>query len=353
MHVVLLILKIIGTILVSILGLLLFLVILLLFVPVRYQLHLVVRGGVNVNACISWLLHIVHLSILYEQKEYKFCIRIFGIPIKQNRDEKKESASKERKNRKVTHKKKTNDRKSKQGSETVRMDSNKPVAGKDKPVVKAEKEPVVSNGEKSAAVEVKGQKAKKTETEQCDTIEEKKQITEKPKEMDKKPKKNRTFHPIWALKKLWQSVRMKLHNIPELWKRFTSKIKELADKKNKLFTLLKKEGTKSTFRKIWKTLHGLIRYISPRTIKGYIRFGTEDPCQTGQLLGGISILQAYLNSEVRFYPDFEKKVFEADLKAHGRVRIIRFLSDGGKVYFDKEIKKFIADVKQLKEELDG
>lgn len=298
MHVVLLILKIIGAILGSILGLLLLLVILLLFVPVRYRLHLVSHGGVNVKARVSWLFYIVHLSILYEQKKYKYCLRIFGIPIKQNRDEKKETATKRRKNE-------------------------------------------------------KGPEAKQVKTEKSDTIEDKLQTTEKIEDVFDKPKKKRTFHPFQVLKKMWQSVRMKLINIPKLWKNFFSKLKKLADKKNKLFALLKDEGTKSSLRKIKKTLFGLIRYISPRTLKGYIRFGTDDPCQTGQILGGISILQAYLNLKVRFYPDFEKKVFEADLKAHGRMRVIRFLFDGGKLYFDKEIKKFIADVKQLKEDLNG
>lgn len=352
MHVVLLILKIIGAVLGSILGLLLLLVILLLFVPVRYQLHLVARGGVNVNACVSWLFHIVHLSILYDQKKYEYCLRIFGIPIKQNRDEKKEKTTRRRKILKVNHKKKNNDRKTTgQDSEAQQIEPKKLV--KDKSAVEDEKRPVSITEKKTAEEAEKRQEAKQVKTEKSDTIEDKLKTTEKRKKVFEKPKKKRKFHPFLALKNMLQSVRMKLLNIPELWGKFVSKVKKLADKKNKLFTLLKDEGTKSSLGKFKKTLFGLIRYISPRTLKGYIRFGTDDPCQTGLILGGIGILQAYLNSEVRFYPDFEEKVFEADLKAHGRMRAIRFLSDGGKLYFDKEIKKFIVDVKQLKEDLNG
>ena len=83
LHIVFMILKVIGILLLILLGILLLGVLALLFCPVRYQ----ARGyrdkeQYGRKAGVSWLFHLIGLTVWYDSKEEKsdYEIRIFGIP---------------------------------------------------------------------------------------------------------------------------------------------------------------------------------------------------------------------------------------------------------------------------------
>lgn len=75
------VLKIIGWILLGLLGLILLLLFLLLFVPVRYKAKGHYDEDVLLDAKVTYLLHIVSVRFLYTDA-FKMTIRIFGIPIR-------------------------------------------------------------------------------------------------------------------------------------------------------------------------------------------------------------------------------------------------------------------------------
>lgn len=314
MHIVWLILKIIGAILGGLLGFLLLLLLLVVFVPIRYKIRLKVDKGVEADSYISWLLHIVHISIQYQEEKMKYCLRIFGVPVRKNKEQndKKTGNSKQKKKRSVKN-------------------------------VKQKKTAQSHEQEKRTKVEM----TKKCIT-SSKTVSERRETKEKEKHKDKKG-----FHPIQKVKTLIRTIRDKVHQIPLIWIKIKNNIKKLNQKKKKVLAFIKDDGTKSTIKKFTKRMFEILKYIAPRKLRGYIRYGTGDPCNTGQILGIISILRAYFKTKVSIYPVFEEKTIEADLTAHGRMRVFRFLRVGGSLYFDKEVKKFIADGKQLKEELNG
>ena len=85
LHIVFMILKVIGILLLILLGILLLGVLALLFCPVRYQ----ARGyrdkeQYGGKAGVSWLFHLIGLTVWYDSKEEKsdYEIRIFGIPVR-------------------------------------------------------------------------------------------------------------------------------------------------------------------------------------------------------------------------------------------------------------------------------
>ena len=86
MYVILTILKILGIILLVLLGLLLFIVFSVLFVPVRYRLEGEKSSpgwsGANGKVKVSWLLHLIHLRIQYQEKELDWECYLFGVPLK-------------------------------------------------------------------------------------------------------------------------------------------------------------------------------------------------------------------------------------------------------------------------------
>lgn len=80
MWIVLTILKWIGIVLGGILGLLLFLVALIVFVPVRYRVQGSNRNSITYSFRFSWLLSIV--AIVKREQSDKIVLKILGIPIK-------------------------------------------------------------------------------------------------------------------------------------------------------------------------------------------------------------------------------------------------------------------------------
>lgn len=75
------ILKLIGMTLGILLLAVLFLLILLLFVPVRYDVQVQKEGKTKIHGKVHWLFHIVSYGAEYEEDELKQVLRIFGVPV--------------------------------------------------------------------------------------------------------------------------------------------------------------------------------------------------------------------------------------------------------------------------------
>lgn len=54
---------------------------LILFVPVRYDLHGENKERLNGTGKIHWLFHIISFQFSYENSEMKQVLRIFGVPV--------------------------------------------------------------------------------------------------------------------------------------------------------------------------------------------------------------------------------------------------------------------------------
>ena len=102
MHVILTILKILGIILLVLLGLLLVIVFSVLFVPVRYRMEGEKSSPgwseANGKVKVSWLLHLIHLRIQYQEKELDWECYLFGVPLKKAGAAVREWKKKRRKN---------------------------------------------------------------------------------------------------------------------------------------------------------------------------------------------------------------------------------------------------------------
>ena len=80
LHVILFILKLLGILILILLGLIILAVLLVLFVPVRYRGEGSYFEKVKGNMKISWLLHILSVTVRYEE-EVVIAVRLFGFQI--------------------------------------------------------------------------------------------------------------------------------------------------------------------------------------------------------------------------------------------------------------------------------
>lgn len=305
------ILKILGIVIAAVLGIVLVLLLMALFIPVRYVVYVNKKDEMLGKGCFYWLFHILHVKVLFENNEVKYCFRIFGIPIMRTDKPKK---SKEKK----TSEKKTSEKKT----------SEKKTSG-----IREKKETVQQQG--SAKVEEDSNQTTKSELHS--EIE--------PERGTEEPEKKQSF-----IKRIKKKIKDTIQSVKKFFKNMMRVLKNFRTRKDKILEFLKDEQHKSALKKSKDSLIGLLKYAGPQKVKGTVVYGTGDPCSTGMSLGAASILYARYGENIKIRPDFENKVFEAELTARGRVRLIRFLYVLLKLYLDKDFKTFMDHGKKLKEE---
>ncbi len=281
LHILFLILKIIGIVLLIILGIVLFAVIHFLFAPAYYKVEAETPGGLtqlNASAKAHWFLHLATAYISYRDKEVKWQVRLLG---KIWNNEKKETTS----------------------------DTEEPI--------QLEEE----NSEENLDMQQEVPKHENEYKEQVSQIRKQK----------KKQKKESLF----------QKIKYTIQTICD-------KLKSLWETKEKIADFLNDEKHKMTFAKCKKEIAVLVKRIRPRTIKGRVRFGFEDPYNTGRVLAILSVLYPFYGDRIQIEPDFESKVLEGDIQAKGHIRGIHLLIIVCNLLFDQNIRNTYKDFKSLK-----
>ena len=95
------------------------------------------------------------------------------------------------------------------------------------------------------------------------------------------------------------------------------------------------------FSFLWEQLKGVLSYVSPRKIRGYIKFGFEDPSTTGKTLGVIYMILKGDKKGFVISPDFDNKILDTKMQISGRIRIYRLLIVALKIYKNKNFKVFL------------
>lgn len=267
----LLILKIIGFILIGIVSLFLLLCILVLFVPIRYELSGQKDEKILIQGRVTYLLQFIKIYFSYDgDLNYRGKIlfkTIFS-------SEKKEAKTRE----------KTESKEKIEPEELIKAEE------------KIEAEKIIYS----------------------------KEITE-PEEKTEPKKK----------------IKMKT---PKTKK--AKKVKEESQKKvslSKIKKALTSQEYKGVLKYVMKHFMSMLRSTLPKKLKLYLKFGTYDPALTGCLLGLISILYAIPGNSMVVEPDFEHTVISGNFKLKGRIFIFILVYHGIRIYFDKRVKKLIAE----------
>lgn len=315
------ILKMIGMILVVLLLILVVLIAAVLWIPFRYKVKASKQDEIHAAVRLSWMLHFIHIVILYEEKKLGFVIRILGIPIYDSERPKKVKKPKKAKKKKIV----TKTSKTKNVSDPTVLEE------------------------------------KKAETDSKETVllpiresedDEKKVTDEAVKPSNQKGgMKSRIKQIINTILSIPKKIKEFFIGIRKTMVKLIGAVQKIMAYPGKIKEFLKDEKNKSAISMIWQTIRRLVKHVSPRRVKGEIIFGFDDPCTTGQVLGGASVAYAYLGLKyVRFIPDFEKARSEGWLEVRGRVYSFTVLRIVIRLILDKNFKVLKDRISQLKEE---
>ncbi|SFA75966.1 Protein of unknown function [Acetitomaculum ruminis DSM 5522] len=313
------VLKILLIILGSLLALAFLIILLLLFFPFKYDVRAVKKEGFD-TACfktkVSWLFSLVSLKVIFKNKELKIGIYIFNILLKG----KKHNFNKE-------------------------TDEKSDLMGKPDEIVILDKLDVnrdielttPDESDKNELKESVGNLSDLNDDYEADLVlgneyeEPIGNVKDDEKETNTENRITNKFKTVVNF----------IASVPEKIKKFFVSIKtgilNIRENIDTIISFINDERNKKVFRFLKKNLKKALKHIFPRQISGKLRYGSDDPALTGEITGFLSFLLP-ISKDVRFIPDFQKKVLKGNIRMKGRIFLFYLLYLFLKVFMNKDCR---------------
>ena len=279
-HILLLILKAIGILILVLLGLVLAVVCLVLFVPVCYEAGGSWKDKPAGKGKISWLFGAVSLSAGYDGDESGLTagVRLFGQKLWEMDKEK-------------------------EAPETHRPLDEETLRGTDA----ERKEP---EEKKTTLWEEKRIPAASAENPQ-------KALPKNPQPRPEPEDKRHTEH---KKKDVFGRIKVFLEKLKFSFQSFCDKLKNIQNIAEEKKAWLEDEENQASLKLLWKQTGRFLRHVCPRGGKGSVTFGFEEPYLTGQVLSAAALIYPFFEGNLESCPVFDETVFEAEGSFKGRIR---------------------------------
>lgn len=377
-HVILMILKIIGIILLCILGLLLFIFLSVLFVPARYRVSASYYGKPKAVARATWFLHLLSVSMVFENNKVRYKFKIAGFSLKDSEKDSQESDFRkdDKKNKHEKKQQKTKDKPAKktEGVSQIRdlaqSDEQKSLlpAEKQKELLKKEHEQGNSESKHELAKNMPNDSEQRTlkktqepevlcnkirDNTKTTNIELKKKNLQEPKEHaqpQRHRRKKKQLESVWNrikqfLKKCFDKIRGFYQKIMQFLRSALQKLSDtkvsLQEKYEKVVTFINDEENHILYGFLKEQIVLVIKHIRPSKYRIYARIGSEEPDILGKILALSAIVTSVLNIKAEIEPAFGETIFEGEIFAKGRVRVITVGRIALKIYRNKQLKKLM------------
>lgn len=346
LHIILVILKIAGTLLAAVLLLLMLALLLLLFVPLRYEIA--VRHTTDetfIRGRITWLLHLLRVKGSLESPgTFRISAKIFWLELFSRPTKPKSSRHRGRKKRPKTVKEEKNVLKSSSGiQDSKQADTSTPfmpteekiffdgeAAREEDKAVSSSREEDRTNRMMISAVPMKER------TEECE---------------DGGEKRNRFLCILQRLVHLIQKFFERLYSIipsvkailSKLWNHLRDLVHTILDFKERAdhyLEIWREKETRAFLQSCRGHIFYLLCHIRPRKVKGFLKYGFADPSVTGKITGILYMLRPLAFAKLELEPvfDTETLLLESDLYMKGHIRAAHLVRIGLKLLFDKNLK---------------
>lgn len=310
-------LKIIGIVLLSLLGIILGLILMILFVPVRYRLKGYYKDEFVLHGKVTWLLHFVSVKIDYD-KEPVTSIKILGISI---------------------------DKFIKNGPKSDRKDVSETDNADTSDINSKNNVPKMTNTNSDTELSVVSTLETKSENSLDKTMELCTDDSQK-ETPDKKSISDKIKHVYNMIKEKIISIYRKICDILNKIKQLFHNIKSGKETVAHYISILKKDEVKQAFSLCKKRIWKMIKHILPKKMKVNITAGFDDPATTGYILAGYSVLPTSISEKIILHTDFNKQIFECDYNIKGHVNAWSLLYQIICIVLNKNCKSLFQIVKK-------
>ena len=329
LHILLLILKWIGIVLAVFLLLVLLLINLGLFVPVRYRADASCQNDIETLEAefeLSWMWKLFFLTACWKKGKADMKIRIGW---KYLFSEEKEGKSEE----KIEVPEENDLQKEKEEQKFLKEQKES------LPPEKTNRSLPENNVQEQA--EKRECHQEKTESGIDKEEEEKESFT-----ADRRKAGGRKKKPLWDRMK--EKISEWIESCKSFWRKILAMGRNFRGKKEQIESFLTDASHRRAFCSLKREVRRFLGHVSPKDVKIVGKIGLEDPYMTGQALAVLGILFPFLGENTVIVPDFENKVLEGSVHIEGKIHNFRMLAILWRLIKDRDVRKIIIDIKKLK-----
>lgn len=294
-------LKIIGILLLIVLGLVLVIVGIVFFVPIRYQgAGQITEEKKDANVQITWLLKAVRCRVNYTYPEKTIIsVKVLWIDVLKFLEK----------------------RKKKKGADTTEKS--------DVPEKETSKAPAIESPETPKAEET-------TETGQNSELPQPKESAQEQRENI--PEEEKQI-------KEQQDPSEKKESLKEKAEKSIDKIKSIIYNIKYYIAVFQEEDTKQLIADAWGAIVKILKSIRPRVFEVNGEFGFATPDTTGQIYGAYCMVLPKLGGHIQLVPNFEEQILRGNLYMKGRITLFVVLINVLRILFDKRLQPLINKLK--------
>ena len=332
LHILLLILKWIGIVLAVFLLLVLLLINLGLFVPIRYRADASCQNDIETLEAefeLSWMWKLFFLTACWKKGKADMKIRIGW---KYLFSEEKEGKSEEK--IEVPEEKEENDLQKEKEEQKFLKEQKESL-----PSEKTNRSLPENNVQEQA--EKRECRQEKTESGIDKEEEEKESFT-----ADRRKAGGRKKKPLWDRMK--EKISEWIESCKSFWRKILAMGRNFRGKKEQIESFLTDASHRRAFCSLKREVRRFLGHVSPKDVKIVGKIGLEDPYMTGQALAVLGMLFPFLGENTVIVPDFENKVLEGSVHIEGKIHNFRMLAILWRLIKDRDVRKIIIDIKKLK-----
>lgn len=332
LHILLLILKWIGIVLAVFLLLVLLLINLGLFVPVRYRADASCQNDIETLEAefeLSWMWKLFFLTACWKKGKADMKIRIGW---KYLFSEEKEGKSEEK--IEVPEEKEENDLQKEKEEQKFLKEQKESL-----PPEKTNRSLPENNVQEQA--EKRECHQEKTESGIDKEEEEKESFT-----ADRRKAGGRKKKPLWDRMK--EKISEWIERCKSFWRKILAMGRNFRGKKEQIQSFLTDASHRRAFCSLKREVRRFLGHVSPKDVKIVGKIGLEDPYMTGQALAVLGMLFPFLGENTVIVPDFENKILEGSVHIEGKIHNFRMLAILWRLIKDRDVRKIIIDIKKLK-----
>lgn len=308
------ILKIIGILLLVLVGLVLLTVCAVLFCPVRYHVNASKEAEtIKVVGKGSYLFPIIRFQGRYESgQEVSYSLKILFFTLYPPRERAKKIEKTARPKRKKKERQQEKNTRELPKKETKKQEADKPQTRK------------VSEPQRQGET---GKRIQKQNVQEAT--------------VGKNSQREREIKTTSILENITENWKNKKNQIQSKAKRIWNGIKKTCESVQSFREFITSDETKEVLKFLNQQRKYLFKKIKPSKCAVYLKYGFEDPALTGEVMGLYSILNPFLWSDIVVEPDFEESILEGTVTLKGSIRLYGFLWMAFRCYRQETIRKYI------------
>lgn len=344
-HILCLILKVIGWILLGILGIILGILLFVLFSAIRYCVDGKKQGeNLEGSVKVTWLLWIFSVTAAY-QNGLRIAVKVFGrtiwkmdgredsaaeaddVPIREPEEDESIISQDHRERAELTD---SGNPKKQQALE--RSDAEKKKSGSNEKTLKGQPE---------------NQSGSRLEGQPENQSESRLEGQEGQPQTQGVPAEGKFLH---ILHKVLDGIRSRISSIIAKLtfsiqsicgklKQTEERIGWLQEKWEMAQNLIQDPANQRSAKLIIRQLKKILKHVFPRRGKADITFGVEDPYQMGQLLSAASLLYPFTHRILELHPVFDEAVLEGEIHIRGHIRIGCLIGYVLRLLLDRNIRQ--------------